>query len=99
MPARRRTFHAPYPIVLVDWVDSQSGRGWVYAGDAQTEPAECQSAGFLVHQNRRCLTISDAVHLDQGEVEQVHKTMAIPRAAVRRVRTLVPGVRTRIVRR
>lgn len=47
-------------IVLIEWVDSHSGRGWQMLEDLQekTEPLCCRSVGWLVRETRQCKVIA-----------------------------------------
>lgn len=44
-----------HKLVLIEWLDSHSGRGWQPLDEIQheTEPAHCRSVGWLVAQNKK----------------------------------------------
>lgn len=43
-------------IVLIEWVDSHSGRGWQTLGELEesTEPLYCRSVGWLIKETKQC---------------------------------------------
>ena len=50
----------PYPLVLVEWLDSSRvGEGWVDLADiAEPNPSKCVSIGFLVRENEKGKVLS-----------------------------------------
>ena len=47
------------PLVLIEWLDAHSGRGWQTLDQLQqaAEPLYCQSVGWLVSENKDCKVI------------------------------------------
>lgn len=76
----------PYPVVLVQWVDSASPRsGWgalsshIYHGVTM-----CTSVGFLVHESETDITIASSVARCEIDEEDpaVNDSMSIPLIAI-----------------
>ena len=46
-------------IVLIEWVDSHSGRGWQTLDELEgnAEPLYCRSVGWLIKETEHCKTI------------------------------------------
>jgi hypothetical protein len=46
-------------IVLIEWVDSHSGRGWqdLESLEASAVPLYCRSVGWLVKETEQCVVI------------------------------------------
>ena len=46
-------------IVLIEWVDSHSGRGWQTLGELEkvATPLYCRSVGWLVKETEQCKVI------------------------------------------
>ena len=48
------------PPVLIEWVDSHSGRGWRELEDLKStvaEPLYCRSIGWVVQKNEECVIL------------------------------------------
>ena len=77
---------APGPLVEVQWVDSTGHDGWHAPEEAleNLDKMECLAAGYLVAEDEKGIVIA----LGHGALGQHLSSMAIPRAAVLRVRRL-----------
>jgi hypothetical protein len=83
-------------LVLVEWVDSTSGYSWRTVDEATREAdhnigQSCYSAGFLITDDADYVTLAFSAAPDQKPEPLVGETISIPRAAIRRIRTLTPG--------
>jgi hypothetical protein len=77
---------AVYKAVLVTWVDSTGAAGWESAGDhREMRAARCVSQGLLLRNDEREVVLTQNVDLSNGNLSH---SMAIPRAAVQKVRVL-----------
>lgn len=75
-------------IYLIDWIDSAAEPGWVASFNLKSvKIAKCQSAGFLVKENKKFITLAlnraaDGSHFPYGEL------MSIPKACITKKRKL-----------
>lgn len=80
-------------LVLVEWVDSQGGGGWKDLRDALRDADEntlaCESVGWLLKETEDWVLLAGTVTTSSDR--QVCDPMQIPRCAVARIRSLVPG--------
>ena len=73
-------------LVLVEWLDSHSGRGWQDFDRLQqaAEPLYCRSVGWIVKENKKCKVL--VPHLageKNGEINlQGCGDLTIPTAAI-----------------
>ncbi len=46
-------------LVMIEWVDSHSGRGWQSLGELEeaAEPLYCMSVGWLIKETEQCKVI------------------------------------------
>ena len=60
-----------YPMVRVTWADAQeAGSGWLDIEDcANAKLAECQSVGWLVHQDDKKLIIMATIGKESSDAE------------------------------
>ena len=73
-----------HKIVLVEWEDSASWKGWRERNNCkELLPAICFSAGFLVKSNKKCVGISNSL----GECT-IGDTIVIPRSCIKKIKTL-----------
>ena len=83
-----------WPLVQVDWVDSNGGGGWNSIDserrDAENNDLKCATAGWLLEANERYVLVATSRTVGRGE-EQVSDSMQIPRVAITRIRALQPG--------
>jgi len=81
-------------LVLVEWLDAHSGRGWqtIEQLESAAEPLRCRSVGWLVRRTRECVVIashiSGAEQAEQGATISGQGDMMIPRVAITRIRKL-----------
>ena len=72
-------------LVLVEWLDSRRGEGWVRVGDLNATAIKCKSVGWVVAKDANSLTL--AGHLGE-EPEQCCGDLTIPKCSIRRIETL-----------
>lgn len=79
-------------LVFVEWYDSASTDGWRKVGvhePIDVEDLLCSSVGWVVEESPDVLVISSHLsHKRGGEINQIHSDMAIPKLAIKRVKTL-----------
>ena len=81
-------------LVVVDWVDSASTRGWRGKKETAVQDSgttECSTGGFLLARDKKCVRIAQNKHntyLSDGYEDHVGDIMAIPTQCVRRIRKL-----------
>ena len=81
-------------IVEVEWEDSNGIGGWVgLSGARSLKPYQARSVGYVVEESKGHLTICQAIPSGPHEDDQkTHEYIsAIPRSAIRKVRTLHRG--------
>ena len=74
-------------VVIVDWLDSQSYRGWQHQNEG-FEPARCRSIGFVVREDKKSLTLTTSRALDNPDVMD---PLTIPKGAITRRRKVKYG--------
>lgn len=74
-------------MVEVFWVDSAFHRGWTNHETKRKEmsAAECRTLGYLVENGKACVKVAHSVDADN---ESFADAIAIPRVAVRRIRSV-----------
>jgi len=79
-------------IVLIEWVDSHSGKGWqmVEELEAKAEPLYCRSVGWLIKKTKDCMLISPHIAGEKnGNIMlQGCGDMVIPMKAIVKVKIL-----------
>ena len=75
-------------LVIVDWIDSCSSRGWVEKEALQTSiPLPCRSVGWVIKEDKECIVL--IAHLsdvtDDGNFGQGNGDITIPRAVIKQV--------------
>ena len=79
-------------IVLIEWLDSHSGRGWQTLDELEgkTEPLYCQSVGWLIKETKDCKVIVPHISGEEnGDIMlQGCGDMIIPNKAIIRVKLL-----------
>lgn len=65
------------PLFIV-WDDSCAYPGWTPIEDFGPRPALCISVGFLVHEDKRSVTITNAL----TEFNDVNDPLTIPKSAI-----------------
>lgn len=79
-------YDPPYPVVLVEWIDSSSQFGWT---DYRKDDLMCQSVGYLYKEDENRITICKSVAFSDNKHNMGHHTFTdIPKEAVKRVITL-----------
>lgn len=76
----------PYPLVVVRWVDSrQPSSAWGLLSDLDTEygPADCYTAGWVVHETEGFIALAMSVaDLDDEHGRQCNGVMRIPKRCI-----------------
>ena len=73
-------------LVLVEWVDSKRlSEGWVYTEDIEPSLVKCQSAGWVLKENKECIVIMP--HMDIKE-SQGCGIISIPKCAIKHISQL-----------
>ena len=84
-----------FDLVLVEWVDSHSGRGWENLDNlkANCDLLYCRSVGWLVAKNRDAVTLVSNLSGESNDNVIVNGNgyMTIPARAVRKVTVLRKG--------
>ncbi len=79
-------------LVIVEWLDSHSGRGWQSPDSLQraAEPLYCQSVGWLFADNKKCKVIVPHIGGQRGgdEMMQGCGDLTIPTASIVKMTTL-----------
>jgi hypothetical protein len=76
---------ADFPLVLVEWVDSRRGEGWVRLAEINGTVTKCRSVGWIVAKDDCSLTL--AGHIGE-EPEQCCGDLTIPKCSIRKVMIL-----------
>lgn len=79
---------AEFKLVLVEWLDSNRGEGWVRLEELESKITHCRSVGWLVAKDAESLTL--ASHLGDNPA-QCCGDLSIPRRAVRKITPLTCG--------
>lgn len=79
-------------LVLVDWLDAHSGRGWqtVEQLERAAEPLRCQSVGWLLKNTKECAVIVPHIS-GAGDKRQMLTgcgDLTIPQVAITKITTL-----------
>lgn len=72
-------------LVLVEWLDSRRGEGWVRLDELAGTVTKCRSVGWIVAKDEESLTL--AGHLGK-DPEQCCGDLTIPKRAIDSIRTL-----------
>lgn len=82
-------------LVLIEWIDSHSGRGWQPVRDLEraAEPLYCRSVGWLVSEKNGCKVIVPHLSGERNAGTMVHGTgdLAIPAKAILKMKVLRRG--------
>lgn len=84
----------PWPIVVVEWLDSAGNANWMAAGKAQDmRLSHCVSVGFLMRNDDEQVVLSQSFDPPTAgsdeTVTNVMHLLCIPKIAVTNVRRLV----------
>lgn len=74
-------------LVMIEWLDSRRGDGWVRLDDLDDSVTECRSVGWVVAKDKRSLTL--AGHIGRNP-EQCCGDLTIPRCAISKITPLAP---------
>ena len=79
-------------LVLVDWVDSHSGRGWRNFDELKetATPLYCRSVGWLLTETKGCFVLVPHIYAEKNGaiVHQGCGDMTIPKRAVGKITVL-----------
>jgi hypothetical protein len=73
-------------LVLVEWLDSRRGEGWVRLDELESTVTKCRSVGWIVSKDKGSVTL--AGHLGEGP-DQCCGDITIPRCAIKGITPLV----------
>jgi hypothetical protein len=82
-----------FPLVLVEWLDSRRGEGWVRLAEINGTVTKCRSVGWIVAKDDYSLTL--AGHLGE-EPSQCCSDLTIPKCSIRSIATLQAAKKRRI---
>lgn len=71
----------PYPLVMIEWVDSSRvGEGWVDLADiTEPDPSNCVSVGFLVSENQKGkILVPTVADVERKSNRHTHGGIMIP---------------------
>lgn len=74
-----------FDLVLVEWMDSRRGEGWVRLDELAGTVMKCQSVGWVISQDKESLTL--AGHLGK-DPDQCCGDLTIPQRAINSIRKL-----------
>lgn len=73
------------PLVLIEWVDSQSCGSWVSREEAEKDTvATCKTVGWLVKKNREVVTTAASCSSNDNYGDR----MSMPRSVVKSIKVL-----------
>jgi hypothetical protein len=77
-----------YPLVLVEWEDATGGNrsGWREIADMKPRLDLVRSVGWLIHKDRRSVTICPNISVTQGDAD-----LSVPRKWIKRMVKLTEG--------
>ena len=82
-------------LVLIEWLDSHSGRGWreMEQLERAAEPLYCRSVGWLVVEGKNCKVVVPHIAGERnGDIMLLgNRDMAIPTKAIPKI-TVLRGV-------
>jgi hypothetical protein len=82
-------------LVLIEWMDSHSGRGWQTLDELQekAEPLYCRSVGWIVKETKQCKVIVPHIAGERnGDIMLLgNGDMVIPAKAIVKVTSLKIG--------
>ena len=73
-------------LVLVEWLDSRRGEGWVRLDELESSVTKCRSVGWIIAKDRKSVTL--AGHLGENP-EQCCGDITIPRCAISGITPLI----------
>lgn len=72
-------------LVLVEWLDSRRGEGWVRLDELENTVTKCRSVGWIISKDRQSVTL--AGHLGENPA-QCCGDLTIPRRAISKITQL-----------
>lgn len=69
-------------LVLVEWLDSRRGEGWVRLDELDGKVTECRSVGWVIAKDAESLTL--AGHLGENP-DQCCGDLTIPKRAIKHI--------------
>lgn len=80
----------PYPLVMVEWLDSVSpSYRWEYLEDFDTRnPVKCVSVGLLISEDNNTKNIAGSYGYNSGGHLLINGVITIPNGCVTKVTTL-----------
>ena len=79
-------------LVLVEWLDSRGGEGWVRLHELDAAVIKCKSVGWVVVANDELITLAPHLGTNPNDTpalpEQCCGDMTIPRCAITRIRQI-----------
>jgi hypothetical protein len=87
--------HKKGNLLLIEWVDSHSGRGWHSLEDLEraAEPLLCRSVGWLALENDKCMVIVPHVSSEKNgnTALQYGGDITIPKKAIIKISVVKAG--------
>jgi hypothetical protein len=75
-------------LVLIEWVDSHEGRGWRSVPEIEktAELLYCRSVGWLISEDKDCLTIASHLSGEKNEGIRIYGCgdMCIPKCSIKK---------------
>ena len=81
---RRAANPMPYPLVMVEWLDSHAVADRWHRGEPSKEALKIWSVGWVLHDSEKVVTLSAHI-ADEKEDRQRCGSMTIPRQTILRV--------------
>ena len=75
-----------HKIVEVTWVDPAEFSGWNGSEALAFQPSHCKSVGYLIHQTKKQITLSDTIATDQDQ--DYGACLVLPRGVVVSIKTV-----------
>jgi len=69
-------------LVLVEWLDSRRGEGWVRLNELESSVTRCRSVGWIIAKDKQSVTL--AGHLGENP-DQCCGDLTIPKRAICRM--------------
>jgi hypothetical protein len=84
---------ADLELVLIDWIDSRRGEGWVRLDEIEAAATRCRSVGWIICRDKESVTL--AGHMGENPA-QCCGDLTIPKRAILHTRPLsIPKHRTK----
>jgi hypothetical protein len=74
-------------LVLIEWLDSRRGEGWVRLDELESTVTRCRSVGWIVAKDKQSVTL--AGHIGESP-DQCCGDLTIPRRAISKITQLSP---------